>query len=258
MFWEKSTRVGGVLLIAACLFVLTGFSPSLMASNNGTFSAAHFFPFGNPSDLSVPGGATLLRTNRALSMSASVTGLTPGAVYTIWWIIFNNPKACQNPLGEFSACSDLDFPNPRVGAAIVLGSGNNRRFQRHGQLCRTAEEGQASRWSLRSPGGHSPTKKPQRSGSASSCSGTPRSSVPPWGSRYCPDHSLWWMWRSLSKCIRNDLQPTLLGDQERAHHCLGADAPSHRGGAFRRTFCLQDLYQLKANLRRMAYIEIGR
>ncbi len=123
MFWEKSTRVGGVLLIAACLFVLTGFSPSLMASNNGTFSAAHFFPFGNPSDLSVPGGATLLRTNRALSMSASVTGLTPGAVYTIWWIIFNNPKACQNPLGEFSACSDLDFPNPRVGAAIVWAAG---------------------------------------------------------------------------------------------------------------------------------------
>ena len=50
MLSEKPTRVGGTLVLATCLFVVTVFSPSLVARYNGNFSVSHFFPFGDPAE----------------------------------------------------------------------------------------------------------------------------------------------------------------------------------------------------------------
>jgi hypothetical protein len=43
--------------------------------------------------------------------------LTPNNVYTVWWVVFNNPAACSVP------CNANDLPNPAVRAAVFYAAG---------------------------------------------------------------------------------------------------------------------------------------
>lgn len=40
--------------------------------------------------------AVLVRMHHGLSMTIHTTGLEPGHVYTIWWVIFNQPENCSD------------------------------------------------------------------------------------------------------------------------------------------------------------------
>jgi hypothetical protein len=40
--------------------------------------------------------AILVRMHHGVSMTINTTGLEPGHVYTIWWVIFNNPENCSD------------------------------------------------------------------------------------------------------------------------------------------------------------------
>jgi hypothetical protein len=40
--------------------------------------------------------AVLVRMHHGLSMTIHTTGLEPGHVYTIWWVIFNKPEFCSD------------------------------------------------------------------------------------------------------------------------------------------------------------------
>lgn len=40
--------------------------------------------------------AILVRMHHGLSMTINTTGLEPGHVYTIWWVIFNHPENCSD------------------------------------------------------------------------------------------------------------------------------------------------------------------
>jgi hypothetical protein len=66
------------------------------------------------------GTAELNRTAGGVNVTIDTTMLTPGAAYTIWWIIFNNPGACT-PLG----CGNdaADFGNPAVEASVMNATG---------------------------------------------------------------------------------------------------------------------------------------
>ena len=113
----RHTTLGiAIALLLIAMLPSTAFSKSI-------FQSSHLFPFGEPGNLVTPGAATLTRTSKRLSMTASVTGLEPGHVYTVWWVLFNRPEACENPIGDFAACSDLDFPIAKVGAAIIWAAG---------------------------------------------------------------------------------------------------------------------------------------
>lgn len=37
----------------------------------------------------------LTRTDDSVAMELHTNGLEPGAVYTVWWVVFNNPDACS-------------------------------------------------------------------------------------------------------------------------------------------------------------------
>lgn len=79
------------------------------------------------SDLSVVegGAAQLVRTGSAVSASLRTTGLQKGDVVTIWWVIFNHPDACENPLEAIgSACSRPDLANPDVQPSVMWATGN--------------------------------------------------------------------------------------------------------------------------------------
>jgi hypothetical protein len=77
-------------------------------------------------DDSVVAGASskLVRTNRGVSMSIDTNDLDPGA-YTNWWIIFNYPGECENPIPSIgAACSPADFANGDVEASVTYATGN--------------------------------------------------------------------------------------------------------------------------------------
>lgn len=63
-------------------------------------------------------GGSLFRNNEGVLGTISTSGLTPGNVVTLWWAIFNNPRACAG-----STCAPLDLANPEVNASLQYGGG---------------------------------------------------------------------------------------------------------------------------------------
>lgn len=65
----------------------------------------------------VVGEATLHRSHDGVRLTIETTNLGPGAAYSIWWVIFNNPGACDD------GCSDADFGTPEVEASVLNATG---------------------------------------------------------------------------------------------------------------------------------------
>jgi hypothetical protein len=62
----------------------------------------------------VPGAySTLLRSDSGVTASMHTSGLIPGNVYTVWWVVFNNPNLCSAAEG---GCSPDD-----VGRKLMTG-----------------------------------------------------------------------------------------------------------------------------------------
>lgn len=66
----------------------------------------------------VVGTATLNRTAEGVNVVIDTTMLTPGGAYSIWWVVFNNPAACD-PAG----CSGADFSTPEVEGSVLNATG---------------------------------------------------------------------------------------------------------------------------------------
>jgi hypothetical protein len=68
------------------------------------------------------GKSILIRGKRGIWAKYRSNHLIPGHVYTLWWVIWNNPQNCVIP-GE---CNEPDFPNAaKVGVDILYaGSGH--------------------------------------------------------------------------------------------------------------------------------------
>lgn len=68
--------------------------------------------------------ASLLRNPSGVRMTIKTNDLTAGDTFTIWWVIFNNPDECENPVGELTECSEPDLFNPATGPSILYAAGN--------------------------------------------------------------------------------------------------------------------------------------
>jgi len=53
----------------------------------------------------VLGTSTLYRNEDGISVTYETSGLTPGHVYTLWWVVWNKPENCTIPF----ACGEPDF-----------------------------------------------------------------------------------------------------------------------------------------------------
>lgn len=73
-------------------------------------SFSNFMPTG--------GNSRLTRTSDTLSVAIEATGLIPGAAYTLWWVVFNNPAGCIIA-GE---CGGDDIPASIGSAGIAVGN----------------------------------------------------------------------------------------------------------------------------------------
>lgn len=88
----------------------------------GETSTADVFTFmlpdGTPAAGDMVGSSTLNRTPSGVTLSASTTMLGVDAVYTLWWVIFNNPAACAA-----DPCADTDFATAAVEASVMNATG---------------------------------------------------------------------------------------------------------------------------------------
>lgn len=67
----------------------------------------------------IPGtGSILVRTKDAVGMTLHSFGLVPGNVYTAWFGIFNNPRACAT-----DPCTGDDLANPHVRGVVLNATG---------------------------------------------------------------------------------------------------------------------------------------
>ncbi len=90
----------------------------------------------------VPGSKSkLTREPDRLELQIRSRGFTPGTVVTAWWLVFNHPEACTNPIPRPDGiwlCSGPDLSNPATGATYqFLGGqvvGNDGKVSLAGEL----------------------------------------------------------------------------------------------------------------------------
>jgi hypothetical protein len=63
-------------------------------------------------------GASLSRNNEGVFAAIYTSSLTPNTVVTLWWVFFNNPKACAG-----TPCTPPDLNNPDVNGSLQYGGG---------------------------------------------------------------------------------------------------------------------------------------
>lgn len=84
--------------------------------NPRVYQTADMVEFGNPTNL-LGGAATLFRSPHSLDATVATSGLDPNAAYTVWWVVFNNPRDCVE------GCGGDDLARPEVRASVFYATG---------------------------------------------------------------------------------------------------------------------------------------
>jgi len=88
---------------------------ALEGAGGSTFQASDVMVF--ETGVAVGGAGTLVRTNNSVELRAMMSGLDPNAVYTLWWIIFNNPDECTTGAAP-ALCGEGDLNPDRDGEGV--------------------------------------------------------------------------------------------------------------------------------------------
>src|SRR5262249_30343107 len=75
--------------------------------------------------LVAPGVATstLVRNDNGVGVTIHTVGLPAGTADTVWWVIFNNPSACNHGMGGLR-CGAADVLVPAVMASVQFATGH--------------------------------------------------------------------------------------------------------------------------------------
>ena len=118
---------------------------AVAAAVNGDTSTAEVTTFFledevTPAPGDVVGTAELSRIAQGLNLTLHTTMLTPGAAYTIWWIIFNNPEECSGV-----PCGLGDLGNALVNPSVFWSTGGVVQDNGVGNFQATIDEGEPSK-----------------------------------------------------------------------------------------------------------------
>lgn len=106
-------HVGRLLLFLATGFVfVTATVAQSSGSGNVRTDITQVRVFGSTT-LIPYSGSSLSRNNDAVFTTFSTSQLVPGTVVSLWWVFFNNPKACAT-----EGCSVPDLFVPEVNASL--------------------------------------------------------------------------------------------------------------------------------------------
>jgi hypothetical protein len=87
---------------------------------DGTFQASDAISF--HSGAPIAGGATLNRDDDSIHVRGALSGVEKKTVYSVWWIIFNNPDGCLAGGPGVCGLSDV-YPNGPADAGVRNASG---------------------------------------------------------------------------------------------------------------------------------------
>ncbi len=90
--------VAKTVVCAASAAIALGLSPAFAESAVRYAQTFNTFTPGNPAAI-LPSAAELRRGPEGVALSARLSGLTPNAAYTAWWVVFNRPARCTLPCG---------------------------------------------------------------------------------------------------------------------------------------------------------------
>lgn len=76
-----------------------------------------------PPSPSVVGSSQLVRTGNGVSATLKTSGLEPGHVVTLWWIVANNPAECEAGLPGLSRCGPRDHIEGRGNMSVLNAAG---------------------------------------------------------------------------------------------------------------------------------------
>ena len=101
--WLRNPLYAALPLLVAAPFVS---ADTVQSSNVQIFGT----------DTPVAGAATLVREEDGIELRFVMDGLDGNAIYTLWWIIFNNPEECM--AGGAGVCGAADLNPNRDGPGI--------------------------------------------------------------------------------------------------------------------------------------------
>ncbi len=139
-----TTALGAVLLLAGCLGTQTTDAnaeddPGSDLEAQRTTSGLNWHPQSGEEG-AVPGAeGTLYTTAWASFVHIRTTGLVPGNVYTLWWVLFNDPEACeQNPepcaAGDIFAAGNPAQAQVSYAAGDIADAAGEATFNAHFEL----------------------------------------------------------------------------------------------------------------------------
>lgn len=102
-----------LIILGAALGVLAAMGLAITASAANSYKVVPVVKF-NTTEVVPFAGAQLARTDSAVSGFIYSVGVQPSSVYTLWWVVFNNPAGCDGP---------CDLPD--VLAAVGENANNN-------------------------------------------------------------------------------------------------------------------------------------
>ena len=120
------------VLLTALVLVASMIAPAWGAGPGGAASAAEHstspvltlpVPDAELPPFTVVGSSQLVRTDRGVSATLETSGLEPGHVVTLWWIVANAPERCQAGLGELTQCGPGDHLAGRGEMSVHYGAG---------------------------------------------------------------------------------------------------------------------------------------
>jgi hypothetical protein len=120
--WRVQMKMQNVTVILS-LSLTALLSGSVVAAPAGkSVVDVHYLDPGNT--MVYDASSQLVRTDKGVSMTIDTNGLYAGA-YTNWWVVFNNPGACENPIPAIGAdCGLADLDLAAVYGSVLYATGN--------------------------------------------------------------------------------------------------------------------------------------
>lgn len=113
-----------LIILGAALGVLAAMGLAITASAANSYKVVPVHKF-NTTEVVPFAGAQLARTDSAVSGFIYSVGVEPSSIYTLWWVVFNNPAGCDGPcdLADVLATVGENANNNPANIGLFYGGG---------------------------------------------------------------------------------------------------------------------------------------
>lgn len=117
--WARRTARSVALVMVAAVLAMPA-SPAHGAAASHSTAPVFTIP---PPQPTMVGSSSLVRTDRGISVTLKTTGLEPGDVATLWWVVANAPEECEAGIPGLSQCGPGDHLAGRGDLSVLNAAG---------------------------------------------------------------------------------------------------------------------------------------